>query len=253
MKTIIAIGGAEVGVPLAGGNLETVAVKSFHKEILAHTGKKHPKVLYIPTAKDDSEEYIAGFKKYYATLGCGDVDVLRLIREKPSKQEIEAKILSADAIYVNGGNTYRMMRIWGRYGVDAALKKAYEQGIVMAGHSAGAICWFTKGNSDSFSKDRPLKVTALGIVDAFLCPHYDTEPVRQPALKKMLKQTPKHVAITLDEYAAIEIVDDKYRVLAPAKNAKVHRTFWQNGTYVVEEVQSTSAYRELSQLITKPS
>jgi dipeptidase E len=252
MTAIIAIGGAEIGVPLVDGTLKHIVVEGFHKQIIVRTGKKHPRVLFIPTAKDDSEEYIKGFQQYYASLGAGQVDVLRLISEKPSKKEIENKIMSADAIYVNGGNTYRMIRVWKKRGVDNLLKKAHKQGIVMAGHSAGAICWFTNGNSDSFNKHRPFKISALGIVDALLCPHYDTEPVRQKTLKKMLKLSRGSVAIALDECAAIEIIDDTYRVLTPATNALARRAYWQNGEYVIEEIRPTNTYKTLNGLIVMP-
>ena len=250
MGKIIAIGGEEIGPLLKNGRVKPIVCDKIHREILAITGKKNPKVLFIPTAHHDSEEFIAGFEQYYKGLGAGKVTALRLIREKPSGAEIKAKILSADAIYINGGNTFRMMRIWRRYGVDKLLKQAYRQGIVMSGHSAGAICWFTYGCSDSFYKKQPFRVAALGIIDTLLCPHYDTEPVRQPALKKMLKRTPRLAAIALDEYAAIEIIDDKYRILPAKSEAKARRAFWKDGEYMTEEIVANEEFEELKPLLT---
>jgi len=252
MKTIIAIGGDEIGELQKDGTVKPVATESVHQEIIARTGKVNPRALYIPTAKDDSESYIAAFQRYYKKLGCGEVDVLRLIREKPTKKEIESKILTADIIYVNGGNTFRMMEIWKEHGIDNLLRKAYKKGAVMAGHSAGAICWFDYGDSDSFGKNKAYRVTALGIKNAVLCPHYDTQPFRGTGLKTIMKRTPDHVALALDECAAIEILDDKYKILAANPEAKARRCYWDKGEYIVEDIVPEE-FGNLSSLLAKPA
>ncbi len=252
METIVAIGGEEVGVLRKNGTSRPILTKAAHQEILFRTGKHNPKVLYIPTAKDDLEEYIIGFQRFYEGLGCSEVDVLRLIRERPSREEIESKILSADAIYVNGGDTFRMMEIWKRHGVDKLLKKAYRKGIVMSGHSAGAICWFAEGDSDSFGTNRDFRVTALGIENGLLCPHYDTDWFRRRSLKKIMKRTPHLVAIALDECASIEIIDNQYRILSPSVKCKARRTYWLKGKYFVEEILPTEEFQSLKVLLTKP-
>lgn len=251
MATIIAIGGDEVGELLETGEVAPVQTESIHKEILSRTNKKHPRVLYIPTAKDDTESYIAGFRKYYTGLGYCDVDVLRLIRETPTSSEIEAKITAADVVYVNGGNTHRMMRIWKRYGVDDMLKKAHRNGTIMAGHSAGAICWFTDGDSDSYNRKHSFRASGLRIIDALLCPHYDTEPFRRADLKTIMARTPRLVAITLDECAAIEIIDGEYRLLASTRTASGRRAFWKNNKYVVENLPINEQFQALKPLLTK--
>lgn len=233
-------------------NLMPAEVRPIHEEIIRLTGKQHPKVLYIPTAANDSEDRIKRFREYYGEeLGC-KVDVLRLLKGDSSRSEIKAKITSADAIYVTGGNTHRTIATWKRRGVDLLLKQAYQKGTVMAGHSAGAICWFAYGNSDSFYKKKPFKVTALGIFNALLCPHYDSEPVRQPALEKMMKRTHGMVAIALDEYAAMEIIDGKYRFLTANSSAKTRRTYWKSGRYVIEEIKPSKEFQNLESLLTKP-
>ncbi|HZL07841.1 MAG TPA: peptidase E [Candidatus Dormibacteraeota bacterium] len=225
-----------------------VKMRPIHEEILALSGSQHPKVLYIPTAADDLEERIKGFRRYYAGLGC-EVDVLRLLDERPGPAEITSKIASADIIYVTGGNTHRMIATWKRYGVDMLLKQAYAQGTVMAGHSAGAICWFNYGCSDSFYKQKPFRVTALGIINGLLCPHYDSESVRQPALKKIMKRTNGMVAIALDEYAALEVVDGRYRFLTADPSAKTRRAKWKAGKYIVEELKPSKEFQDLKGLL----
>ncbi len=251
MSVIIAIGGKEVGPILPDGGFNKIKHGNLHKEIITRTGKKHPKVLFIPTAKDDREDYIEGFKKYYSTLGCSQIDTLYLLRSKPLPGEIRSKILSADAIYVNGGNTSRMLATWKKYGVDKILKEAHRKGIVMSGHSAGGVCWFSYVCSDSFYRHEPFKLKAIGIINALVCPHYDTEPFRQEPLKKMMKNTPDVVGITLDEYAAIEVIDNKYRILTANSKAKAHRVYWDGSEYVVEEIEKMKEFRDLNQLLTK--
>ena len=237
-------------------NLWPAEMRSIHQEIVRLTGKPKPNILYIPTAADDSERRIAGFQEYYAGLGC-EVDVLRLVNRRPGAAEIKTKIAVADAVFVTGGKTFRMMVKWKRYGVDTLLKQAYQRGAVMAGFSAGAICWFKYGCSDSFSDSasvahrKPFRVTALGIFDALLCPHYDSEPVRQPALKKIMKRAPGLVAIALDEYAGLEIIDGNYRILRAKPSAKARRTYWQAGKYVIEELEPDEEFRSLEALLKK--
>jgi dipeptidase E len=101
-----------------------------------------------------------------------------LIKEQPSKEQTRRKILSADIIYVGGGNTLQMMRVWRRLGIDKLLKKAYENGTVLCGISAGSICWFDSGHSDSMSFYSPknwkyTNVRGLGLIRGIHCPHYN--------------------------------------------------------------------------------
>ena len=158
MGKIVAIGGGEIGRP--GTKIETLEIDT---EIIKLTNKKNPKLLFIPTASNDSTGYYDVVKNYFGKkLGC-DVSVLYLINETHTKKNIENKILSSDIIYVGGGNTLKMMTLWRKYEVDKILKKAYDNGIVMTGISAGSICWFNFGNSDSrkFTSDssKLIKVT----------------------------------------------------------------------------------------------
>lgn len=232
-KTIFAIGGTEIGPVQPDGKTKPNPLEHVHREIINSAPTASPHILYIPTAKDDREDYIAGFRYYYGTLGCQTIDVLKLLDKSTSKAEAKRKIEGADIIYVNGGNTKRMIAWWKRYGVDSLLRAAYDRGAIMAGHSAGAICWFEYGCSDSFYKKQPFCVSALGIFPAVLCPHYDTEPVRQQALKKMMKRLPSKVAITLDEESALKIVNDQYVVLSGGQDAKMRLAYWDHGEYRV--------------------
>src|SRR3989344_5093693 len=133
---IVAVGGGEIGRP--GTSIET---EKIDKETIKLSGKKHPKLLFIPTASSDSEGYVEVVKKYFGKrLGC-KVDVLRLLKSKPNRREIRKKILGTDIVYVGGGITLKMMAVWRKLGVDSILEVAVRKGIVLSGVSAGAVCW----------------------------------------------------------------------------------------------------------------
>lgn len=222
IPTIIAIGGGEMGRP--GTKRETMCID---EEIVRRTGKKKPKLLFVPTASDDHAGYSALVQKYYGSLGC-TVETLLLTRAAPTKKQIAAKILGADIVYVGGGNTLKMMKRWRAHGVDRLLRQAHRRGIVMAGLSAGSICWFREGNSDSRKSVNPnapyIKVRGLGLLPALHCPHYDTEKGRAASLKKMMETT-SGIAIALDNCAALEVVGSAYRILRSKKPPMHTRCF----------------------------
>ena len=248
-KKIVAYGGGEIGRP--GHPVETTKID---KELIRLTGKKKPMVLFVPTASSDSEGYYELVKKHFGgRLGC-KTDVLWLIKEKPSRRAVEKKIMAADIVYVGGGNTQKMLRVWKVYGVDKMLKKALERGIVLSGLSAGSICWFREGTSDSRRFNNPkadlIKVTGLGFVPALHSPHYDIEKDRRPMLKKIMKRT-SGVAIAIDNCCAIEVVDDTYRVIASKTNAKAYKTYSKAGKYHEEVIPQEVGFKLLSVLLKK--
>lgn len=255
MAKIIAIGGGEVGEPKEDGNgfypVETTAID---QEILRLTEKKNPRLLFIPTASYDSVDYYERIKWHFTHIGFSEVNALYLSDKSLSKEQIKHTILSHDAIYVGGGNTLRMMNVWKKLGVDKVLKQALDNNIVLAGLSAGSICWFSYGNSDSrkftSGSDKLIKVTGLGYIDTLHCPHYDAESFRQEDLKRMMKTT-KKIAIALDNCAALEVVDGMYRVITSKPDAKARKTYWRRGEYVVEEIKAEVTYKDLGELLQK--
>jgi dipeptidase E len=253
MGKIIAIGGGEIGRPKEDGKghypVETTPIDA---EILQLTNKKDPTLLFIPTASYDSQNYYQVVNKHFMKLGFSSVTPLYLSDKSLTKKQIEKIILSHDAIYVGGGDTLRMMNIWRKIGVDRMLKQAYEQGVVLSGLSAGSICWFGYGNSDSrkFSSNRLIKVTGLGLIDALHCPHYDAEPHRQADLKRMMKTTSK-IAIALDNCAALEVVDNTYRIIKSKPNAKARKIYWEKDKYFVEDIPASKSFSDLSKLTQK--
>ena len=248
-KKIIALGGGEIGRP--GYSIETTQID---KEIIKLTGKKNPKLLFIPTASTDSESYYEVVQKYFGKkLGC-KTDVLYLIKEKLSQKEIKDKILKSDIIYVGGGDTLKMMKVWKKNGVDKIFKQAYENGVVLSGLSAGSICWFNSGISDSRRFTNPnadlIKVSGLGLINALHSPHYDVEKDRKPDLKKMMNKT-SGVAIAIDNCCAIVVVDEKYKIISSKSSANAYRVYWQKNKYFEEIIEKEIEFKPIKNLLRK--
>ncbi len=247
---IVAIGGGEIGRP--GYPVETTEID---KEIIKLTGKNNPKLLFLPTASSDSEGYVNVVDEHFQKrLGC-KVDVLYLLNKKVSRQEMEEKVFSSDIVYVGGGNTLKMMNIWRRTGLDDLLQEAGNKGIILSGVSAGAICWFRYGSSDSRRFNNPnadlIRVRGLDFVPNLFCPHYDVEVDRKTDLKDLMKKT-QGIAFAVENCCAIEIVDDSFRIIDSKSAANAYKVYWQRGKYVEEKIEKTNEFLPLSTLLVKP-
>jgi dipeptidase E len=240
-------------VAIGGGDIRTGQTLFIDQEIVRIANKAHPKLLFIPTASDDHAGYINSITQHFQNLCCR-VNSLCLISSKPDSREIENKILGADIIYVGGGNTLKMMNLWRKLGIDKLLAQAHQAGTVLCGVSAGSICWFNFGNSDSRKFKNPnadyIKVTGLGLIEALHCPHYDSESTRKESLKKMLKNY-KGIAIALEDCTALEIVGQTYRVLTSQPNAKAYKVYWHNHTFNEIEIIKNQDFKSLNDLIKK--
>lgn len=239
-------------VAVGGGEMKLGETMEIDREIVRLTGKQYPRLLFLPTACGDAESYYHAVEHHFGNqLGC-QTDVLYLIQDKPTLREIEKKILEADAVYVGGGNTARMMRVWRKTGTDAVLRHAYRKGVVLSGISAGAICWFRWGSSDSRKERNPeaglIKVTGLDLVHATFCPHYDVEADRKPHMKALMLKTPG-VAIAVDNCCAIEIRDDSYRVISTRPNAHAYRLVYTRKRCVEEQMEEAVMFKPLSHLL----
>ena len=246
MKTvpkIVAIGGGEIR------EQETAAID---KRVIELTGKTQPKALFIPTASSDAPGYIDTFETVYGRhFGC-QTRTLKLIQNPPAFDEMSELVLDSDLVYVGGGNTYKMMRLWRRLRLDAVLAEATSRGIVLSGLSAGAICWFRYGHSDSRSfYSNPdwdyIRVRGLGFVNAVYCPHYHVEK-REVSFSQVIAKR-GGIGIACDNNAAIEIVGDHYRILTSAPNAKAYKLFKRDGNAIITELSQNSEYTPLADLL----
>ena len=174
-KNIVAIGGGGFGRSL--GNLE------IEKYIISLINKKRPKICFIPTASGDSSLYKLNFYRAFSKLDC----ITSHIDFFSRTENIEDKVLNQDVIYVGGGNTKSMLAVWKEWNLNEILLSAYKKGIVMSGVSAGAICWFDKGITDSYAKELAI-IDCLGIVEGIACPHFDEEQEREPYVNEVINK-----------------------------------------------------------------
>ena len=195
-RNIIAIGGGGFGANPGQGLIENY--------ILKQTKKKNPRICFIPTATGDNEAYKVSFYSTFTNLNCYPSH-LDFFKRTPDLNEL---ILNQDAIFVGGGNTKSMLAVWKEWGLDKILKKAYLNGTVMSGVSAGAICWFQNGITDSWASNLKM-MSCLNFVKGTCCPHYDEEPERKPAVKNLLLRNKIKNVYAVDGGAALHIKDEK--------------------------------------------
>ncbi len=232
-------------VAIGGGIIRTKGTAPIDREIIRLSGRRNPKLLFIPTASSDSEQYWKHVQEYFGGFLKCKTDALFLIKEQPSQEQIRKKILSADIIYVGGGNTLLMMRLWRRLGVDKLLKSAYENGTVLSGISAGSICWFDSGHSDSMSFYNPRKwkyinVRGLGLIQGINCPHYNSMTRRIPRRKDfrdMIRKT-GGIGIAIENNCAIEFIDGRfYKVISSKSYSRAYKVYKTGGEVIAEQIR----------------
>lgn len=117
-------------------------------------------------------------------------------------------LLSQDVIFVGGGSVANMLAVWRVHALDQVLRQAWQAGIVLSGVSAGAICWFTGGTTDSFGPDLRPFTAGLGLLPQSYCPHYDSEGRRRPLYQALVAEGALAPGIACDDGAAAHFVDD---------------------------------------------
>ena len=231
-------------IAIGGGVIRTRGTLGIDREMIRLSNKPHPRILFIPTASSDSEEYWEEFRDYFGGFLECRTDALFLVKDAPAKNQIEKKIRWADIVYVGGGNTLYMMRLWRRLGVDRMLKAAYRKGTVLAGVSAGAICWFDAGHSDSMSFYNPqrwkyIQVRGLGLIRGIACPHYDSSTggiPRRREFREMIRKT-GGIGIAIENNCAIEFIGGRlYRVIRSKPRARAYRLYKRGGEVVAEQI-----------------
>ena len=237
---------------IGGGSVESGETLSSDRELVSLTGRSRPKLLFVPTASMDSEEYADCIRtEFEDRLDC-DVDVLRLLGSDASSDVYQPKLAWADVVYVGGGNTKAMMGHWRKIGFDLAIRSYLHSGRPAGGLSAGAICWFRVGNSDWPQYEQiPGLLTArldcLGIVDLVACPHTSRESFRIKEFSAMMR-TESGIGIGLDDCCAIQIRGEEYRILASMEGAVAHMLSKRGDEVVITEMQPHSDFRELASL-----
>jgi aminopeptidase N len=214
---IIAIGG--------GGFGRNPNHRKIEKYILELTGKENPNVVFFPTASAENQAYIIQFYKCFTKMSCEPSHVTFFQRTP----RLDSIINKADVIYVGGGNTKSMLAVWQEWKLDKLLLKAYNNGKILCGVSAGAICWFEQGITDSWASNLNV-MDCLGFLPEMACPHYQEEKDRRPDVHKMLKQGKCGPGWAIDGGAAIHFNNGKYyKSIQFYSDSYVHYVSIKNG------------------------
>jgi dipeptidase E len=193
-RPIMVVGGGAFGHETRGGPLED------HWLALARAvrGNQRPRVCLIATASGDDESVIGHFRDVFASVA--EVSDLALFHR--TVEDIGDFLADHDAIYVAGGNTANLLAVWRAHGVDEALRAAHDAGVLLAGRSAGGLCWFESGTTDSFGPRLQPLVGGLGLIPGSHCPHYDGEPERRPTYHALVAAGDLPPGLAVDDFAA---------------------------------------------------
>ena len=219
-------------IVIAGGGFGT----AFIRYMADLTGQDRPKLCYLPTASADRE---SGIIRWYEN--CAPLDVEPSVQESfissyRTDRSWEEIFLSVDGIVVSGGNTLNQQAIWRAQGIDEVLREAWNRGIVLGGASAGSLCWFEEGTTDSRPQE-VTKVECLGFLRGSHSPHYDAESVRRPTYHRMIASGELKPAYACDNDAGIHFVDNEVRrVVKTREEAKVYHVTLEGGDVVETEL-----------------
>ena len=150
---------------------------------LARTSTR-PRICFVATASGDNDGYIARFHEAFPPARARATHLKFFER---TVGDLRKFVLEQDVIYVGGGSTANLLAVWRLHGLDRALRAAWNRGIVLAGLSAGAICWFEHGVTDSLGQGMQRLDGGLGFLRGGFCPHYDGEAARRPALHRLIR------------------------------------------------------------------
>lgn len=216
---------------IAGGGFN----EAFIRYMATLTGKPRPRLCYLPTASADSPSGIIAWFRNCAALNVTPFVQESFIASTRQHQTWEEALLSMDGIVVSGGNTLNQQAIWHAQGIDVVLRHAWDRGIVLGGASAGSLCWFEEGTTDSRPKELST-VQCLGFLKGSHSPHYDREPGRRPLYQKLIGSGEMKPGYACDNDAGIYFEDNEVRrVVSTRAEAKVYYVSVVGGK-VVERV-----------------
>ena len=210
---------------IAGGGFGT----PFIRYMAELTGKTRPKLLFLPTASADSATSTLAWYRSCAPLNVEPSDQISFIASTRQDKTWEEVLLSVDGIVCSGGNTLNQQAIWKAQGIDVILRQAWDRGIVLGGASAGSLCWFEEGTTDSRPKELSI-VQGLGFLKGSHSPHYDAEKDRRPLYQKLIASGELKPGYACDNNAGIYFEDNEVkRVVSSRAGAKVYYVSVVNG------------------------
>ena len=206
-RHIVAIGGGGFG-----RNPNKPVIEDY---ILNLADSKKPTITFFPTASAEDSNYIVNFYTAFSKLNC-KAQHISLFKKTP---ELKSIIDESDVIYVGGGNTKSMLAVFREWNLDKLIIDAYNKGKILAGVSAGAICWFEKGITDSWSNGLRV-LDCMSILDGVCCPHYDGEANRRPSVEKFLKSKEIDSCLCIEDGAALHYENENIKTAISFYNDK---------------------------------
>ena len=198
--------------------------------ILKQARTKNPKICVLPTATGDAQTVIDKFYNHFANKKCIPT---HLSLFKGEFQNLESFVLEQDIIYVSGGNTRNLLALWKEWNLDKILFKAYENGTILSGLSAGAICWFEQGLTDSIPFQLS-KLECLGFLKGSFCPHFNNETERQDIYKSKILTNEMKAGFACDDSVALHFIDNELvKVVSSVKNVKAY--YFENENNILKE------------------
>jgi len=211
-RHIVALGG--------GGFSDRREVTPLDRFALSLTGSPRPRVCFVPTASGDATPYI---ERFYAAFTRIESAPSHLSLFQPPYPALPDDVVDNDLVYVGGGSTANMLAVWRLHGVDVALRTAWETGVVLCGISAGSLCWFEGGVTDSFGALRNF-TDGLGLLPGSNCPHYDVEPERRPAFQRAIAAGELAPGYAADDGVALHFVGTELvEAVAERENVAAYR------------------------------
>jgi len=219
---------------IAGGGFRTAFI-GYMAEL---TGKDRPRLCYLPTASADRESGIIRWFEDCAPLDVHPFAQESFISSYEMDQSWDDVLLSMDGIVVSGGNTLNQQAIWRAQGIDEVLRKAWDRGIVLGGASAGSLCWFEEGTTDSRPRE-VTKIECLGFLRGSHSPHYDAEEVRRPTYHRLIRSGELKPGYACDNDAGIYFADNEVRrVVKTRAEAKVYHVALDGDEVVETELEA---------------
>jgi dipeptidase E len=214
-RRIVAIGGGTFTM----GPPEDLLLERF---VLSLTAVDRPRVCFVATASGDSDTYVKVFYQAMARLDCQPTDLPLFAR---SVANLESFVLSQDVIFVGGGSTANLLAVWRVHGLDSILRKAWSEGVLLCGVSAGMNCWFEGSITDSFDvAELAALPDGLGLLSGSCCPHYDGESKRRPAYETAVASGRLEAGFAADDGAALVFAGEELvEVVGSRPSARAYR------------------------------
>jgi dipeptidase E len=229
-------------VAMGGGGFSMEPENTLLDDFVLSLSSRHPaKICFIPTASADSAPYLVQFYRAFSGRAVPTdltlFDPSTLPRQPRSTADLGPFVSDQDIFYVGGGNTANLLAMWRVHGIDRLLREAWLRGAILCGVSAGMLCWFRGGITDSFGGFEALN-DGLGLIDATACPHYDSEGERRPTFHRLIREG-MQAGFAADDGAALHLRGTELvEVVSSRPEATAYRIELANGKVVEERLDA---------------